>query len=104
MFAGGCRTCWYQAGAARRLRCYEEVAEYVPWPRDLCSTWQAGGHAGRVAQDLGLPKFAAVWVANSFIHSGLLVRITARMLSNLQFIPSNKLLRCSLAVLRNEVI
>lgn len=53
---------------------------------------------------LGLLKFAVVWVTNSSIHSSLLVRITAQMLSNLQFIPSNKLLSCSLAVLRNEVI
>lgn len=53
----------HQAGAARRLLRDEELVEFILQPRDLCST------------DLCLLGLTVLWITDSWMYSGLLVRI-----------------------------
>lgn len=52
-------------------------AEFILWPRSLCSTMQPEGHAGHAAQHTPAPaRLTVVWVTDSLMCSGLRVRIT----------------------------
>ena len=57
-----CR-CW--VGAACRLLCYNELAEFVLRPRDLCNTGS------------GFLRWTLMWITNSSMYNGLLVRVTS---------------------------
>jgi len=39
---------WYHVGAACRLLCYCQLARFVLWPRNLCSTAQAQTCSGQL--------------------------------------------------------